>query len=57
MTDGLDRPAKPPPLDLTSEESKAAWRAYLRDCALIDNPGFRANDAIQKIVEARRAHP
>ena len=55
MTDGLERPAKPPPLDVTSEDSKAAWRAYLRACALADNPGFRAGDAIRKIVEARRS--
>lgn len=54
MTKGIERPPAPPPLDVTSEDSKAAWRAYLRACAIIDNPRFRADRVIREIVEKRR---
>ncbi|MEM6932697.1 MAG: hypothetical protein AAF526_03840 [Pseudomonadota bacterium] len=36
MTRETDRPARPAPLRLDDEESKAEWRDYMRACALAD---------------------
>lgn len=41
-----ERPAKPAPLDLNSEKSRAEWRRYMADCAEADNPRLRPPDGM-----------
>jgi hypothetical protein len=36
-----ERPKRPPPLDVNDRQSRAAWRQYMTDCALADNPRLR----------------
>lgn len=38
MVDVTNRPSPPAPLDLLSEASREAWRDYMLECGLADNP-------------------
>lgn len=45
MPEFTARPPKPAPLDMLSEESREAWRAWLTDCGLADNPSPTVREA------------
>ena len=45
MIDVTNRPSPPAPLDLLSEASREAWRDYMLECGLADNPSPQVRNA------------
>ena len=54
MVDVTNRPSPPEPLDVLSESSREAWRDYMLECGLADNPSPLIRNARPGPVRQRK---